>query len=171
MDLEQNMRNMGKNAEVIQQLVQGIDETQARWRPDANSWSILEVINHLYDEEREDFRRRLDFTLHRPGEPWPAIDPLGWVKARSYNDRVLADSLDRFLEERHESLNWLTTLESPDWGKQYQAPWGPITAGDLMASWVAHDLLHLRQLVELTWAWTTKRLLPYSPEYAGPWSQ
>jgi uncharacterized damage-inducible protein DinB len=171
MDLEQNLRQMGKNAQVIQQLVQDFDETQARWKPDTNSWSILEVINHLYDEEREDFRTRLDFTLHRPGESWPAIDPEGWVLSRQYNDRSLADSLDKFLEERHASLHWLTLLESPNWDRQYQAPWGAITAGDLMAAWVAHDLLHLRQLVELTWALTTNRLSSYSPEYAGVWSQ
>ena len=43
---------------------------------------------------------------------------------------------------------------APDWQKAEQAPFGPFHAGDMFAAWVAHDLLHTRQLVELHWAWT-----------------
>jgi hypothetical protein len=168
-NLIQNMTEMDKNAQIIRQLASQVGQEQARWKPDAQSWSVLEVVNHLYDEEREDFRTRIEYTLYRPGEDWPAIDPQGWVSKRGYNQRLLPDSLEKFLQERRASLQWLTGLEAPDWKSQYQAPWGPITAGDLMAAWVAHDLLHIRQLVELTWAWTTKQLSPYSPEYAGQW--
>jgi hypothetical protein len=49
------------------------------------------------------------------------------------------------------------------------APFGQISAGDMFASWVAHDLLHIRQLVELHWAYTTRQLQPYNVEYAGGW--
>ena len=61
------------------------------------------------------------------------------------------------------------SLSEPDWEATYDAPWGPIRAGDLFASWVAHDLLHMRQLVELHWAYTTAALAPYKPDYAGVW--
>ena len=40
---------------------------------------------------------------------------------------------------------------------------------DLLASWVAHDLLHMRQLVELHWVYTIHQLEPYKVEYAGQW--
>ncbi|MCB0058173.1 MAG: DinB family protein, partial [Caldilineaceae bacterium] len=62
---------MQRNAQRIAALVAGVPDEQARWKPDAESWSILEVVNHLLDEEREDFRVRIDYTLHRPGEKWP----------------------------------------------------------------------------------------------------
>ena len=39
----------------------------------------------------------------------------------------------------------------------------------MLAAWVAHDLLHLRQLVELHYAWTAQQLQPYSVAYAGDW--
>ena len=45
---------------MIQAVLAGVDAEQARWKPDADSWSILEVVCHLVDEEREDFRTRLD---------------------------------------------------------------------------------------------------------------
>ena len=63
----------------------------------AGKWSTLEVVCHLYDEEREDFRQRLDIILHRPEAKWPPIDPVGWVSARKYNERDLAQSLAEFL--------------------------------------------------------------------------
>ena len=67
-------------AETIRSLMQGISDEQARWKPDAKSWSLLEVINHLADEEREDFRDHVDCLLH--DKPWNLIDPQGWVAAR-----------------------------------------------------------------------------------------
>jgi len=39
----------------------------------------------------------------------------------------------------------------------------------LFVAWVAHDLLHLRQLVELKWAYGQTQYAPYSAGYAGDW--
>lgn len=169
MDIEHLASQMAGNAAMISALVQSLSDQQARWRPDPASWSILEVINHLWDEEREDFRVRIDYTLYHPGEPWPGIDPGGWVTECRYNERRLRASLDGFLSAREASLAWLRQLAEPDWDVTYEAPWGPIRAGDVFASWVAHDLLHTRQLVELSWDCTTAQLDPYSTEYAGEW--
>jgi hypothetical protein len=169
MEIEHCVAQMAENAERIRILVRGVSEQQARWRPDPASWSILEVVNHLLDEERQDFRVRLDYTLHRPGEPWPPIDPEGWVTERKYNQQDLEASLDAFLSERKASLAWLSGLSTPNWEATHETSFGPIAAGDVFAAWVAHDLLHMRQLVELHWAYTTAGLEPYRVDYAGTW--
>lgn len=164
-------RRLAEQAEAIRALVETVSDEQARWKPGPQDWSILEVINHLRDEENEDFRAHLDLILHRPGDPWPRIDPQGWVTGRSYNDRAFQESLGDFLAAREDSLAWLRGLTSPNWEAVYEAPFGRITAGDMLASWVAHDLLHVRQLVELQWAAIVRLADPYRVEYAGPWSQ
>ena len=169
MDLNGFTSQMTSNARRIRALVEGVSDEQACWKPDSASWSILEVINHLYDEEREDFRVRLDFTLHRPGQPWPGIDPEGWVTERAYNQRGLEESLKNFLAAREESLGWLRDLSEPDWEAGYEAPFGRIRAGDLLVSWVGHDLMHMRQLVELQWAYLVDQVEPYGVRYAGVW--
>ena len=110
MDADHLPAQMMENAVRIRTLLQGVSDEQARWKPNADSWSMLEVINHLLDEERRDFRVRLDYTLHRPGEPWPPIDPGGWVTARGYNQRNLEESLAQFLSEREASIAWLRRL-------------------------------------------------------------
>src|SRR5215218_7430628 len=97
LDLNHITSRMRANADVIAALARDISDAQARWKPAADAWSLLEVVNHLYDEEREDFRTRVDYVLHRPGELPPPIDPEGWVTARAYNARDPRESLDAFL--------------------------------------------------------------------------
>ena len=170
MDVEYYTTRLSHNAETIQSLVRGVAQEQARWKPTPDEWSILEVINHLYDEEREDFRLRLDLTLHHPGQPWPGIDPEGWAVERRYNERELEASLKGFLEERERSVAWLAGLSSPDWGARYDHPQaGELSAGDLLASWLAHDFLHLRQLAQLHWQYIGLLAEPYTTRYAGAW--
>src|SRR5215211_6936704 len=73
------------STEMIRALLSGVTPQEARLKPSAESWSILEVVCHLYDEEREDFREHLDFILHRQNEEWHKIDPVRWVTERKYN--------------------------------------------------------------------------------------
>lgn len=161
---------LAANAQVFRHLLADVPPEQARWKPAPEKWSLLEVINHLADEEREDFRTRVDLTLHHPGEPWPSIDPQGWVVAREYDRRDLGASLQDFLRERARSVEWLRSLEQADPAATYQHPkFGPITAGDLLGSWLAHDLIHIRQMTRLHYEYLAQRVAPYSLGYAGPW--
>lgn len=172
MDLADAIARLESQAAAIAALARGTPAAEAGLCPTPDAWSILEVICHLYDEEREDFRLRLDLTLHRPEEPVPPIDPEGWVTARGYASRDLQASLASFLAERARSLEWLRSLHDPDWERPLNHPalaqYG-VRAGDLLAAWVAHDLLHLRQLVELRYHHTTSLATPYIARYAGEW--
>ena len=169
MDSRQLIEQLYLNGRRIFALVDGVADEQARWKPDPGSWSVLEVVNHLYDEEREDFKVRLDYILHKPGEAWPPIDPQGWVTKRQYNQRDLATSLENYLTERRASMQWLMTLFEAEWETTVEAPWGKMKAGDMLAAWASHDLLHMRQLVALHWAYQVKQLEPYEVRYAGEW--
>lgn len=169
MDLDFSITQMTSHAGTIHSLTLGLSAEQAVWKPDPETWSILEVINHLYDEEREDFRVRLDCILHHPGQPWPPINPGGWVTERRYNQRDLAESVEDFLGERRKSMAWLKELGTPDWQASATVSFGQFSAGDILAAWVAHDLLHIRQLVELHWAYTLLTAQPYRVHYAGEW--
>ena len=170
-EVEYIITRLSHNAETISNFVQGVGQAQARWKPDSKSWSILEVINHLYDEEREDFRLRLNLMLHQPGQTWPPNNPEGWVIERGYNQRDFETSVKNFLQERQESIAWLQALSEPNWPAVYEHPAvGRITAGEMLAAWLAHDLLHLRQLVELHWAYLAQQTQPIALAYAGGWS-
>lgn len=170
MKIEPVLVRFEKNAEVVRNLAGSISPDQARWKPAPDKWSLLEVIHHLLDEEREDFRLRLDILLHRPDEPWPPVDPPTWVTERAYNRQDLGRTLRSFLRERRGSLAWLRGLQAPDWNAAYHHPkLGRITAGDLLASWLAHDFLHVRQLAKLHYDYAAKLTKPHSSDYAGSW--
>lgn len=168
MDVHYLKRVMAEQADLICDLVTGVSPEQARWKPDPDRWSILEVINHLYDEERGDFRAHLDQLLHDPGADWLPIDPMGWLIERRYNERDLDMSLERFLVERRASLEWLEGLDAPDWELGMEAPWGAkMRAGDMLASWVVHGQWHIEQLIRLRRDYTIEKAHPYSADYAG----
>jgi len=160
---------LANSTEIIRWLLFGISQEQARVKTDEKSWSILEVICHLYDEEREDFREHLDFILHRQNEQWHAIDPQGWVAARKYNEQDFAEMQARFIEEREKSLAWLKSLADTNWDTTYTSEYGTLPAGEMLACWVAHDNLHIRQLVELRRKHVERITQPHSIEYAGEW--
>jgi hypothetical protein len=169
MELTSCRNELAQNARRIQALVEAAPQSEACIRPAPGSWSILEVIAHLLDEEREDFRVILKLILRGEGPGWPDLDPRGWVESRQYNQRELRETLNAFLHERETSLVWLDGLSGADWDTAYPAPFGTVQAGDILAAWVAHDLLHMRQLVELHWARVIRLSEPYSVAYAGEW--
>jgi hypothetical protein len=129
-------------------------EDQARWKPDPETWSVLEGHRPPPGRGTGGFSRpagnHLERFLRKPG--LPSTRRAGWLP-EEYNRRDLASTLNDFLVEREKSLSWLSGLDNPDWEAVYQARFGPIRAGDMFAAWAAHDLLHLRQLVELHWAY------------------
>lgn len=110
-------------------------------------------------------------TLDDPTQQWPAINPREWVSTCSYNEREIDSSLANFLAERDASLEWLTQLSEPNWENANQGPNGKLSAGDLLASWLAHDFLHVRQLARLHWQYTGELAAPYQTTYGGPWKE
>ena len=169
MNLQDFIRRFSRNTDTVSALVASVGSEQASWRPAPDKWSIVEVVNHLCDEEREDFRMRLGMVLHKPGEEWPPIDPQGWPVERKYNERDLGESLERWLGERKNTIEWLERLETPNWDASYMHPQlGTIRAGDLLTSWICHDFLHICQLGRLQYEYIKHLAAPYSSAYAAP---
>jgi len=169
MKQDDQIRALAASGHALCDLYTDVSVEQSRWRPAAEKWSLLEILCHLGDEEREDFRQRVRLTLEDPSVDWPPIAPQGWVNVRSYNERDLAGALADFERERVASLDWLRGLEAPSWENARRHPVaGSLRAGDLLASWVAHDLLHMRQIVSTRLAYLNEKAAPYSTAYALP---
>jgi hypothetical protein len=157
------------NIEIFNSILKNISEQQKYWKPVSSKWSILEVVHHLYDEEKEDFRKRLKLTLKNPEIEWPAIDPQAWVVERNYNQQNFVKTKKLFIKERKKSIVWLKNLKNPKWENIYHHPKiGKIAAGDLLVSWVTHDFLHIRQLTLLNLDYYKMLAKPYNSRYALP---
>lgn len=140
-----------------------------RRRPEPGGWSALEILGHLADEEELDFRVRLECTLAGNDE-WPPIAPEQWVTERRCNDADPAGVLSRFEARRTENVAWLKALGAADWSAEHRHPkFGSMRAGELLAAWAAHDLLHLRQLTRRLYDEIGTASAPYGTGYAGNW--
>jgi uncharacterized damage-inducible protein DinB len=167
--IEKVVKQMKFNAEIVRALVQPISDEQAQWKPDEETWNMKDVMEHVYNEERIDFRKHLKEMFSDPPLPWGEFRHEELITVESCHQ-----ALESFLMERQASLEWLRLLDSPDWEVESQANFGPdevltFKAGDVLGSWVAHDFLHIRQMNELLYAWNMQQVLPYSVRYAGGW--
>ena len=169
MDTVKIIDKLEKNPDLFCIILKDIKEDQSKWKPSPQKWSILEVVHHLYDEEREDFRKRIQSTLEDHKNEWSPINPPQLVIDRKYNEQNFEEIKNKFSNERIESVKWLRNLKSPTWETTYIHPKiGSISAGDLLISWLAHDFLHLRQIILLNLQFYKKSGEPFSTKYALP---
>jgi len=169
MKFETLYQELVNSTEIIRSLLAGITQEEALVKPSPEAWSILEVTCHLYDVEREDFREHLDFILHRQNEKYHEIDPQDWIASRKYNEQNFDEVHEKFFDERWKSLEWLKGISNANWDSTYTSEYGSMSAGEMFASWVAHDNLHIRQLVELRRDRIEFISQPYGVGYAGDW--
>ncbi len=158
-----------RNQSVFSTLLNGISEDEYLWKPGKDKWCLLEIICHLFDEERGDFKERIISVLEDPSKPLPPLDPVTLVTDRKYIHQNYYKELNNFLIERNDSINWLESLKKPEWENAYQHPKvGPISASFLLNNWLAHDYLHIRQIIKLRYFYT-QAISGESLDYAGKW--
>jgi DinB family protein len=122
------------------------------------TWGARQVLEHLIDVEGIAFRERIGRIVSEDDPLIRSIDPPARLDQGGYAAQSLGDLLDRFDQQRAESVGWLKRLSSADLertGTHDQA--GTIGAGELVHYWACHDLLHLRQLVTVL----QDRMLPH----------
>jgi hypothetical protein len=170
MKLELFLARFKATPNTVGALLQAVPLELARWKPNPESWSILEVICHMADEERKDFRPRLKSLLFDtpPGSSITPIDPPAWVLEGKYNARDLNGSITDFQLERQQSLAWLHSLPA-DLQLERTAPDREISAGQVLYSWLAHDYLHIRQITRLHYDFLARETQAYDIGYAGTW--
>ncbi len=170
MNLTSILARMQPAPAALKALVAGLSDDDLRWRPSEGQWSIVEVLCHLADEELEDFRVRLELTLRGDGSPWPPINPPQAALERNYLGQQARDVLDRFAAERAASIAWLKTLSGANWSAEHHhASLGVLRAGDLLASWAAHDALHLKQIAKRLLQLAQRDAPGFGTAYAGDW--
>ncbi|MCY7361690.1 MAG: hypothetical protein LH629_06420, partial [Ignavibacteria bacterium] len=75
-----------------------------------------------------------------------------------------------FISERKKSVEWLKNLEVIDWNiKAVHLKFGEFTAYQMLCNWLAHDYLHMRQIVKLKYHMLESGLSIEKLGYAGEW--
>jgi Mrp family chromosome partitioning ATPase len=115
------------------------------------TWSPFAVVGHLIHGERTDWIPRVEHLLrHGDSVPFPAFDREAMFTAAT--GRPLGEFLDTFAVLRAESLARLNELglTDADLARPGRHPeFGVVTLGQHLATWVAHDLGHVGQVVRV----------------------
>ena len=127
------------------------------------TWSPYDVIGHLIHGERTDWVPRARIIVeYGEGRAFDKFDRS--AQFASSKGRTLASLLDEFATLRRDNIQALSSLgiTAADLERRGRHPeLGVVTLGQLLATWVAHDLDHVVQI---------SRVLArqYSDE-VGPW--
>lgn len=157
------------NLSVFRGLLKASLPKEYLWKPQPEKWCLLEIVCHLCDEEREDFRMRVKTTLDSPGTLPPPIDPVGWVGKRNYIQQDFSKKLEEFEGERRTSVKWLKSFKNPEWTNSYEhESLGTLSAHSFLSNWLAHDYQHIRQILNLKHAYL-QSVSGEKLNYAGNW--
>ncbi len=169
MNTHEIINQLDSNSLVFKNLLSGVPEKLIHWKPSESNWSLLEIVCHLYDEEKEDFRPRLAKII-AGDHNWDLIDPQDWVLSRKYSEKDFEKVLKDFLYERRVSVEWLKSLDVNIMNLKVTQPiFGEFSAIKMLSEWLAHDLLHIRQILKLKFGFLNESLQPNAVSYAGKW--
>lgn len=159
---------------ILRACCQPLSPEDSGWKPSPAHWSIAEIVAHMLDEEIRDFRPRLRLTLELGEQAeWVLNDPEANVREIGNRPEKVAAMLDAFERERADSVAWLRSLDpaATDWNRHKLHPkFPPITCADLLASWAAHDALHLRQIAKRLYQLAQRDAPNADINYAGEWT-
>jgi len=163
------IEQLQKNKVVFNNLLKNENKNIFLWKQTPEKWSLLEIVCHLIDEEIYDFKFRTKWVLEKPNQTPPPIDPVGWVTKHNYIHQDYSTMLNKFLHEREQSIIWLQSLNNVNWNQSYEHPkFGTLTAKHFLTNWLAHDYLHMKQILKLKYDFL-KHQSEENLDYAGIW--
>jgi DinB superfamily len=115
------------------------------------TWSPTVVVGHLIHGEHTDWIPRARIILEH-GESHPFVPFDRFAQTRLMKDRTLDSLLDELVAARDANLETLAGfhLTPADLARTGRHPeLGTVTLGQLLATWVAHDLDHLAQVARV----------------------
>jgi hypothetical protein len=148
---------------VLSALLRGAAGSWVEATEGPGTWSPFDVVGHLIHGERTDWMPRVEHLLtHGDAVPFPPFDREAMFAAS--RGLAIDDLLDTFGRLRAEGLDRLVALglRDADLTRRGRHPeFGVVTLGQHLATWVAHDLSHVSQVV---------RVMARQYEMAvGPW--
>lgn len=136
---------------VLRDLLAGLPDSWTGATEGPGTWSPFDVVGHLIQGERHDWLPRVRHILeHGDAVPFTPFDREAMFAASK--GVSLATLLDTFADLRAQSLDGLAALglTGADLARTGRHPaFGEVTMGQLLATWVAHDLGHLGQIARV----------------------
>ena len=163
--LDESVAILTRTPATLDALLRGLPDGWIHAHEGGETWSAFDVIGHLNHCERADWVLRARIILEH-GES-RTFDPFDrFAQFEESKGKTLDGLLDEFATLRAENLRTLAAmnLTGADLDRRGRHPaFGEVTLGQLLATWTAHDLGHIAQIV--------RSMAKQYSDAVGPWEQ
>jgi hypothetical protein len=150
---------------VLKSLLENLSEEWTRSSRNTEGWGPFDIVGHFIHAEETDWIPRAEIIL-RQGEN-RVFEPFDrYAQFDKSKGKTLGELLAIFAERRRESLEALTSWNLTEEKlrlKGTHPELGEVSLEQLLATWVVHDLTHLRQLANV--------LAQKYAAHVGPWKE
>jgi len=162
--LAQTIVLLERTPAVLNALLRNLPESWTHSTEGGDTWTAFDIVGHLIHAEHTDWIPRVTM-IRQFGESQTFIPFNRLGQEDNSRGKSLPQLLDEFAAVRAASLSQLRAfnLQPQDLDRRGRHPaFGPVTLGQLLATWAVHDLTHLHQF---------SRLMAHQyREAVGPWS-
>lgn len=164
-DLDDSIDVLSRTPTTLHALLAGLGDGWTRRNYGPDTFSPFDVVGHLTHADRTNWMPRLRVILaHGESVPLDAFDRYAMFEASK--GKSLGELLETFAQVRAQNLDDLRAMRlTPEHLDRRGAhpQLGPVTARNLLASWVVHDLGHTHQIV--------KSMAFQYRDAVGPWRE
>lgn len=159
--LGQTVEVLERTPGVLRAMLGGISDPWALRNYGEGTFSPLDVVRHLTDADRVNWITRARWILeHGDGAPFPAFDRTSASETGETIDAAL-DAFEALRARRLEDLRALRLDDAAMARRGLHPELGPVTLGQLLATWATHDLHHTAQIA--------KAMAFQCRDEVGPW--
>ncbi len=163
--LESGTHLLARTPSVLSKLLVDLPEVWTMASNDENQWSPYQVVGHMTYLESSDWMDRAHVIVESdPDRDPPHFRPIDREAGFSvFEGWSLGNLVQHFAELRSANLTQLSALVGDDDLQRVgrHPDFGDVTLRQLLATWIAHDLNHLGQIV--------KSMAKLYGDAVGPW--
>ena len=149
--LSQTIEILSQTPQTVKSLLENLSDEWVFASDGENSWSPFDVIGHYIHGEETDWITRAEIILAQ-GENL-TFEPFDrFAQFEKSKNKTLSELLETFADLRRKNIetlkSWNLTEEHLNL-KGIHPELGEVTLRQLLATWVVHDLTHIRQIVSI----------------------
>jgi hypothetical protein len=162
--IEKSVELLSRTPAALTSLLQGIHSDWTSQHEGEGTWTVADTIGHLIICEETNFMRRAEIILSDSSEK--ILAPMNRLaQFDAFKGTAMPELLALFSEARKKNLAVLAGyhIKSSDLLLQANHPeLGIVTLQQVLATWVAHDMTHIAQIVRIIARQYTQAVGPFS---------
>lgn len=148
-ELKQAVEILSQTPETVRSLLGNLSDEWTKSNGDAENWTPFDIVGHYIHGEETDWIPRAEIILAQGENPtFNAFDR--FAQFEKSKGKTLGELLEIFADLRRKNIEKLRRMNLTPEKLNLKAKHpelGEVSLEQLLATWVVHDLTHIRQIV------------------------